>query len=166
MAGILTILLDHPVESNAIKVFMCYHTVSGEGNSLWIRLITRILVSSIAFIVIPPSFSQSCYHKIHIHYIYITWFISYVSHEAYQWLTFAQKLFLFSYKLKEEHLCGIVVRVPDHRPVDLGFYSRWYQTLGEVVGLERDALRLLRITEEIIERKCSGSGLENRDKQP
>jgi hypothetical protein len=38
--------------------------------------------------------------------------------------------------------------------------------LGEVVGLERDALRLLRITEEIIERKCSGSGLENRDKQP
>jgi hypothetical protein len=33
----------------------------------------------------------------------------------------------------------------------------------EIVGLKRGLLSLMRITEELLEWKCSGSGLENRD---
>jgi hypothetical protein len=43
-----------------------------------------------------------------------------------------------------------------------GFYSRRYQIFREVVGLERGALSLMSTTEELLERKCSGSGLETR----
>jgi hypothetical protein len=42
-------------------------------------------------------------------------------------------------------LCGVGVRVP------------------EAVGLERGPLSLVRIIEELLERKSSGSGLENRN---
>jgi hypothetical protein len=38
-----------------------------------------------------------------------------------------------------------------------------FQILWEVMGLERGALSLMRITEEQLERKSSGSGLENQN---
>jgi hypothetical protein len=46
-----------------------------------------------------------------------------------------------------------------------GFDSRRYQIFW-VVGLERGPLTLVRITEELLEWKSSGSGLENRDQRP
>jgi hypothetical protein len=44
-----------------------------------------------------------------------------------------------------------------------GFDSRRYQIFWEVVGLERGPLSLVSTTEELLERKCSGSELENQD---
>jgi hypothetical protein len=44
-----------------------------------------------------------------------------------------------------------------------GFDSRRYQIFWEVVGLERGPLSLVSTTEELLGRKSSGSGLENRD---
>jgi hypothetical protein len=44
-----------------------------------------------------------------------------------------------------------------------GFDSRCYQIFGEVVGLERCLLSLVSTTEELLERKSSGFGLEIRD---
>jgi hypothetical protein len=43
-----------------------------------------------------------------------------------------------------------------------GFDSRHYQIFWEVVGLERGPLSLVSTTEELLGRKSSGSGLENR----
>jgi hypothetical protein len=60
-------------------------------------------------------------------------------------------------------LCGLVVRVPGYRSRGTGFDSRHYQIFCEVVGLERDPLSLVRIIEELLEWKSSGSGLGNRD---
>jgi hypothetical protein len=59
-------------------------------------------------------------------------------------------------------LCGLVVRVPGYRSRGTGFDSRLIQIFWEVVGLERGPLSLLRIIEELLECKSSGSGLENR----
>jgi hypothetical protein len=42
-----------------------------------------------------------------------------------------------------------------------GFDSRRYQIFWEVVGMERGAFSLVRIIEELLEWKSSGSGLEN-----
>jgi hypothetical protein len=43
-------------------------------------------------------------------------------------------------------------------------FDSWrYQIFGEVVGLERGPLCLVITTEELLERKHSGSSLENRD---
>jgi hypothetical protein len=44
-----------------------------------------------------------------------------------------------------------------------GFDFRLYQTFREVVGLERGLFSLVSITEELLERKISDSGLENRN---
>jgi hypothetical protein len=44
-----------------------------------------------------------------------------------------------------------------------GFDSRRYQIYCEVVGLERGPLSLVSTTEELLDRKSSCSGLENRD---
>jgi hypothetical protein len=44
-----------------------------------------------------------------------------------------------------------------------GFDFRRYQIFWEVVGLERGPLNLVSTTEEQLDRKSSGSGLENRD---
>jgi hypothetical protein len=44
-----------------------------------------------------------------------------------------------------------------------GFDSLRYQIFREVVDLERGPLSLVSTTEKILERKSSGSGLENRD---
>jgi hypothetical protein len=59
--------------------------------------------------------------------------------------------------------CGLVVRVPGYRSRGPRFSSWRYQIFWEVVGLEWGPLSLVRITEELLERKSSGSGLENRE---
>jgi hypothetical protein len=58
---------------------------------------------------------------------------------------------------------GLVVRVPGYRSRSPKFDSRRYQIFWEVVGLERGPLSLMRIIEEVLEWKSSGSGLENQD---
>jgi hypothetical protein len=45
--------------------------------------------------------------------------------------------------------CDLVARFPAHRSRDTGFDSRGYEIFGDVVGLERDPLRLTRTTEEL-----------------
>jgi hypothetical protein len=55
-----------------------------------------------------------------------------------------------------------MVRVPGYRSWGPGFDSRRYQIFWEVVGLERGPLSLMRIIEELLEWKSSGSGQENR----
>jgi hypothetical protein len=54
-----------------------------------------------------------------------------------------------------DHLCGLVVRVPGYRSLGPEFDFRRYQIFGEVVGLERGPLSLVRITEELLERKVA-----------
>jgi hypothetical protein len=44
-----------------------------------------------------------------------------------------------------------------------GFDSQRYQILWEIVGLERGPLSFVSKSEELLRRKSSGSGLENRD---
>jgi hypothetical protein len=44
-----------------------------------------------------------------------------------------------------------------------GFDSWCYQIIWEIVGLERGPLSLVNTTEELLERKSSGSGLEIRE---
>jgi hypothetical protein len=44
-----------------------------------------------------------------------------------------------------------------------GFDSWCYQIFWEAVGLERGPLRLVSTTEELLDRKSSGTGLESRD---
>jgi hypothetical protein len=51
-------------------------------------------------------------------------------------------------------LCGLVVRVPSYRSIGPGFDSRIYQIFW-VVGLERGPLNLVRIIEELLERKVA-----------
>jgi hypothetical protein len=53
----------------------------------------------------------------------------------------------------DDRLCDLVV----------GFGSRYYQIFWEVVGLKRGPLSLVSTNEELLGRKSSGSGLENRD---
>jgi hypothetical protein len=51
-----------------------------------------------------------------------------------------------------------MVTVPVYRSRNPGFDSRRYQIFWEVVGLERGPVSLVRITEELLEWKSSGSG--------
>jgi hypothetical protein len=44
-----------------------------------------------------------------------------------------------------------------------GFDSRRYHIFREVVGLEQGPLSLVSTIEELLVRKCSGSGLDNRE---
>jgi hypothetical protein len=62
-----------------------------------------------------------------------------------------------------DRLCGLVVRVSGYRSRGPAFDSRSYQIFWEVGGLEWGLLSLVRTTEELLEWKSSGSGLENRD---
>jgi hypothetical protein len=61
-----------------------------------------------------------------------------------------------------DRLCGLVVSVHGYRSRCPGFDSRCYQILWEVLGLEGGPLSFVRIIEELLEWKSSGSGLENR----
>jgi hypothetical protein len=60
-----------------------------------------------------------------------------------------------------DRLCGLVVRVPGYRSRGPGFDSRPYQIFWEEVGLRWGPLSLVSTIEELLERKSSGSGLEN-----
>jgi hypothetical protein len=60
---------------------------------------------------------------------------------------------------KVDRLCGLMVRVPGYRFRGPGFDSRLYQIFGEIVGVERGLLSPVSTTEELLERKSSGSGL-------
>jgi hypothetical protein len=63
-------------------------------------------------------------------------------------------------------LCGLVVRVPGYRSRGPGFDSRRYQIFWQVVGLERGPFNLVSITEELLGRNSSGSGLKKREYDP
>jgi hypothetical protein len=67
------------------------------------------------------------------------------------------QIFHLSYIFSWDRLCGLVVRVPGYRFRDLGLESRRYKILW-VVGLERGSFSLVRLTEELLECKSSGSG--------
>jgi hypothetical protein len=62
-----------------------------------------------------------------------------------------------------DRLCGLVVSSSWIQIQGSGFDSRRYEIFWEVVGLERGPLSLMSTTEELHERKSSGSGLENRE---
>jgi hypothetical protein len=62
-----------------------------------------------------------------------------------------------------DRLCDLVVKVPGYTYRGPGFDSRSDQIFWEVVGLERDTLSLVSTIEELLGRKSSGSGLENRE---
>jgi hypothetical protein len=54
-----------------------------------------------------------------------------------------------------DRLCGLAVRVPGYKYRGPGFDSRRYQIFWEAVGLERGPLSLVRIIEELLERKVA-----------
>jgi hypothetical protein len=58
---------------------------------------------------------------------------------------------------------SVVVRVPGYRSIGPKFDSRHCQIFCKVVGLERGPPSLMRTVEELLGRKSSGSGLENRE---
>jgi hypothetical protein len=62
-----------------------------------------------------------------------------------------------------DHLCGLVVRVPDYRSGGPEFDSRALQKEEKIVGLERGSLSLISTTEELLGRNSSGSCLEIRE---
>jgi hypothetical protein len=62
-----------------------------------------------------------------------------------------------------DRLCGLVVRVTGYKSRGPELDSRRHQILWEVVGLERGPLRLVSTTEELLERKSSGSDVEERE---
>jgi hypothetical protein len=62
-----------------------------------------------------------------------------------------------------DRLCGLVLWVPDYRSRGPGSIPGATQIFWEVVGLERGPLSLVSTIEELLRRKSSGSGLENRD---
>jgi hypothetical protein len=63
-----------------------------------------------------------------------------------------------------DRLCGLVVRVLGYRSRGPWFDSRRYQIFWEVVGLERGPFSLVRIIEELLEWKSSGSEINGRGK--
>jgi hypothetical protein len=63
----------------------------------------------------------------------------------------------------QDRLFGLGVRVPGYRSRGPRFDSRRYQIFWEVVSLEQGPLSLVRITEELLRRNSSCSGLENRE---
>jgi hypothetical protein len=67
------------------------------------------------------------------------------------------------FNLHFDRLYGLVVIVPGCRSRGPGFVSRRYQIIWEVVGPEQGPLSLVSTIEELLVRKSSGSGLENRE---
>jgi hypothetical protein len=86
-------------------------------------------------------------------------------HGFYKWWS-RNICFSTSLKRSGDRLCGLVVRVPGYKSRGPGFHSWGYQIFWEVDGLEQGPLSLVRITEELLEWKSSGSGLENRINGP
>jgi hypothetical protein len=60
---------------------------------------------------------------------------------------------------RPDHPFGLLVRVLDYRSRGMGLDSGSCKIFWEVVG----TLSLVRITEELLERKSCGCGFENRD---
>jgi hypothetical protein len=54
-----------------------------------------------------------------------------------------------------DRFCGLAVRIPVYRSRGPGFDSRHYQIFWEIVGLERGPVSLVRIIEELLERKVA-----------
>jgi hypothetical protein len=71
-------------------------------------------------------------------------------------------LSVFRFVIVDRHY-DLVVRVPGYRTRGPGFDSRRYHNLWEVVGLEWGPIRLVSTIEELLKRKSSGYGLENRE---
>jgi hypothetical protein len=69
-----------------------------------------------------------------------------------------KRLNIFISSSQIDWLCGPVVRVPGYRSRYPGLDSRCYKIFWEVVVLEWGPLSLVRITEELLEWKSSGSG--------
>jgi hypothetical protein len=63
----------------------------------------------------------------------------------------------------KNRFCGLVVRVSGYRSRGPRFDSQRFQIFWEAAGLERGPLSVVRTTEELLEMKGIGSGLENRD---
>jgi hypothetical protein len=70
----------------------------------------------------------------------------------------AYTYFLFFKFIFQDRLCGLVIRVPGYRSRGPGFDSWRCQIFCEIVGLERSPLSLVRIIEELLQWKSSGSG--------
>jgi hypothetical protein len=64
---------------------------------------------------------------------------------------------------KVDHLCGLAGQSSWQQIQRSGFDSRRYHIFWEVAGLERGPLSLVSTIEELLGRKHSGSGLENRE---
>jgi hypothetical protein len=62
-----------------------------------------------------------------------------------------------------DRLCDLVVGVPAYRSRGLGSIPGANGFFWEVVGLERDPLSLVSTIEKLLERKNSGSGLNNEN---
>jgi hypothetical protein len=60
---------------------------------------------------------------------------------------------------RKYHLCSLVVRVPGCRPRVPGFDFRHYQ----IFWIAMNPLSRMSLNEELLERKCRGSDLENWD---
>jgi hypothetical protein len=79
------------------------------------------------------------------------------------WITYVTRYVIVRYNiyiyelqyLATDRLCGLVVRVPGYRSRGPGFDFRRYQIFWEIVGLERGTLSLVRIIEELLERKVA-----------
>jgi hypothetical protein len=65
--------------------------------------------------------------------------------------------------LQNDRLCSLAVRVPGYRSGGSGSMPGITRIKKKVVGLERCPLSLVSTTEELLDRKSSGSGLENRE---
>jgi hypothetical protein len=74
-----------------------------------------------------------------------------------------QDIVMYSYSVRHECLCGLVVRVPGYRTRGPGFDSPRCQIFWQVMGLEWVPLSLVSTIEELLGRNSSGSGLENRE---
>jgi hypothetical protein len=61
----------------------------------------------------------------------------------------------------KDRLCDVVARVLVRRPGSPGFDYRCYHIFRVAVALGLGPLSLVRINEELLERKSSGSDIEN-----
>jgi hypothetical protein len=67
------------------------------------------------------------------------------------------------YMFSVDRFCGLVDRVPGYRSRGPGSIPGAIKFFWEVVGLGRGSLSLVSTNEELLERKSSGTGLENRE---